>query len=171
MPVDCIQLRISTPTEPPVPGRGFYQLEEDALYVPVGPFGVDRHFYSFLESPPVRLEFDRSGRLIFIEIRTPRRQWPTEPAFDAPERVETADVRWLEFRDEFEPPELTADSTRNRLVLRFGERIVDRCYYIADGVVAGVDQTECLAAIWISGITDDLAGREIAAFRKDQRAD
>jgi len=154
-----------------VPGRGFYQLEEDALYVPIGPFGVDRHFFSFLESASTRLEFDRSGRLIFIEIRTPRRQWPTEPAFDAPERVETADVRWLEFREQFEPPQLVADDDKNRLVLRFGERDVDRCYYVADGVVAGIDPDNCLAALWVSGISDDLAGREIAEFRKQFRPD
>lgn len=154
-----------------MPGRGFYQLEEDALYVPIGPFGVDRHFFSFLESPSTRLEFDRSGRLIFIEIRTPRRQWPTEPAFDEPERVETADVRWLEFREQFEPPQLVADDDKNRLVLRFGERDVDRCYYVADGVVAGIDRENCLAALWVSGISDDLAGREIAEFRNQFRPD
>ena len=78
MAAQAIKLRISTPTEPIPPGRGFYQLEEDSLYVQIGLFSRDRRFFSYLESKNTRLDFDREGRLIFIEVDLPRRQWPVD---------------------------------------------------------------------------------------------
>jgi len=166
-----LRLRISTPTEPIPPGRGFYQLEEDALYVQVGLFSASRHFYSFLECDSVRFDLDRNGRLIFIEVAVARRRWPVVPPLVAPPIVEPADIRWLDFRSEIPPPTLATNRKRTMLRLAFADRLPARAYYLAEDVVAQVDQHDRLAAIWIVDITDDLAGQEIGAFRKHFRAD
>ena len=104
MTVERIRLRIATPIEPVMPGRGFYQLEEDALYVQVGLFSSGRRFYSFLESSNVLFDFDRLGRLIFMEVRVPRRRWEVDTTLEVPAIVQPADIRWLNFRDTIDHP-------------------------------------------------------------------
>ena len=109
MTVERIRLRIATPIEPVMPGLGFYQLEEDALYVQVGLFSSRRRFYSFLESRNVLFDFDRLGRLIFMEVRVPRRRWQIDATLQAPAVAQPADIRWLNFRDTIIEPRLTAN--------------------------------------------------------------
>lgn len=171
MALDAIQLRISTPTEPIVPGRGFYQLEEDSLYVQVGLFSAKRHFYSFLEGEHVRLEFDRTARLIFVEMTVPRRQWDVEPDLTAPDILEPADIRWLDFREQITDPEPTTNRNGTVLRLRFSAEEPIRNYYLAESIFVQVDRHDHLVVLWVDDIVDDLAGQEIGAFRKRYRAD
>jgi hypothetical protein len=98
MALTRLRARIETPTRTVAPGRGFYQLEEDVLSVQLGPFAGQRQCFSSLESDLVRLDMDRWGRLIGLEVFTPRRQWPvTDP--EPPRIAEPADIRWLDFRE------------------------------------------------------------------------
>jgi len=164
--IQSARLRISTPTEPISPGRGFYQLEEDALYIQIGLFDPDRRFFSYLESASVGLEFDRSARLIFIEVNQPRRFWEVEDSLAMPVAAEVKDIRWLDFRETIAEPQLTCNSLRTLLRLRFHNGRPWRNYYLADHVIMQVDEQDRLSAIWTDEIEDDLAGREIASFRK-----
>jgi hypothetical protein len=166
MPVETAQLRVTTPTEPIVPGRGFYQLEEDMLYVQVGLFNMTRRFYSWLESPTVRLELDREGRLIFIEVSRPRRQWPVDENLAPPDRAEIADVRWLDFRRQISEPELQTNRRRSMLRIVFSNRPVASSYYLAHEVILQADERHQPVAIWVCQIEDDLAGHEIGLWRK-----
>jgi hypothetical protein len=160
------RLKVSTPTEPIAPGRGFYQLEEDALYVQIGLFDPDFRFFSYLESESVHLELDRNARLIFIEVTQPRRHWEVSDDLMFPSVVEMADLRWLDFRESIHEPRLTANYSRTLLRVEYSTSSATRNYYLTRNVVAQVDSADHLAAIWINDIEDDLAGREIAAFRK-----
>ena len=171
MTLSNLRLRISTPAEPIVPGRGFYQLEEDALYVQIGLFTGNRPFFSYLESEHTRFDIDRNGRLIFIEIALPRRQWPVDPDLKPPEIIEPADIRFLNFRDQFPTPRLATNKRRTRLALLFDDVSPVRNYYLAEHVIARVDQSDHLAAVWIDDIIDDLAGQEIGAARRKSRHD
>ena len=163
------KLRISTPTEPILPGRGFYQLEEDSLYVQVGYFSGSRHFFSFLESDHIRFEIDRHGRVIFIEYNLPRRQWQVAKQFSLPQVVEPADIRWLDFREQIKDPTPFTNTLRTDLFLQFQECEQPLNYYLGDSVIIQVDNRNNLAGIWISDIVDDLAGQEISSFRKKLR--
>ncbi len=169
MAITLPKLRISTPTEPILPGRGFYQLEEDSLYVQVGFFSGTRHFFSFLESSHVRFEIDSHGHLIFIEYSLPRRQWRVAEPFSHPQVVEPADIRWLDFREQITEPTPLTNTLRTDLLLQFQECEQTWNYYLGDSVVLQVDNRDNLAGIWISGIIDDLAGQEISFFRKKLR--
>lgn len=166
MTIQAAQLRITTPTEPIVPGRGFYQLEEDVLYVQVGLFSSSRRFYSWLESPSVRLELDREGRLIFIEVDKPRRQWPVDEDLKPPNRAEIADIRWLDFRQQIPEPDLRTTPRRTILRIGFSDQRVTNAYYLGQEVVLQADERQRPIAIWICRIEDDLAGQEIGAWRK-----
>ncbi len=164
-----LRVRISAPIEPILPGRGFYQLEEDTLYVQVGPFTRKRRFYSYIEAPSVRFDLDSLGRLIFIEIMVPRARWPKAEDTRPPSVVEAADIRWLGFRESTRDPVITCAPDGSTVRLRFGDNPQLRNYYLAESVIAQVDNDDCVAAVWITDIVDDLAGRKIAAFRKSLR--
>lgn len=172
MTLTAIKLNISTPTEPILPGRGFYQVEEDTLFVQIGSFDKYHRFFSFLESNKVEFDFDRRGRLIFIEIGVPRRQWAVDPFLKPPDRVEAADIRWLNFRETIKAPSISTDKTRSVLKLSLnGNKTELLNYYLAQSVMVQTDANGRVAAIWVTKISDDMAGREIAAYRKTLRAD
>jgi len=169
MTLDIIKLSIATPSEPILPGRGFYQVEEDTLHVQVGPFSHNRRFFSWIESPNVRLDFDRQGRLIFIELATARRHWQTDPALTPPDICEPADIRWLDFRESVTEPVTVANPERNLVCISFKENGTPLNYHLADSLVCQVDRNYNLTSIWINDIVTDRAGKRIRAFRKKSR--
>ncbi len=169
MTVKTPKIRLETPSGDILPGRGFYQLEEDALYVQVGPFRRGHRFFSYLEAPHVRMEFDKAGCLAFIEVSKPRRQWPVDDKFKLPGKALPADIRWLDFRENMKAPTLATDSRKRHLLLRFSKTDPSGCYYLANHVLIQTDSDNNLVAIWVTDIIDDLAGREISAFRKGIR--
>ena len=169
MATKSLTLKISTPTEPILPGRGFYQLEEDALYVQVGLFNNERKFFSYLESDTVRFDLDRHGRVIFIELDKPRRQWPVDESLTLPEVAEPADIRWLNFREVITSPKLTTNKRRTLVRMVFTNEAPVKCYYLSENVLIEVDREGLLVSVWVDDIVDDLAGQEIAWFRKTLR--
>ena len=169
MTVKTPKLRIETPTGPLLTGRGFYQLEEESLYVQIAPFDKGRRFFSFLEASNVRLDLDKQGHLLFIEVNLARRHWTVDPDLQPPDSALPADIRWLDFRETIDTPEIFADKRRLTMLLRFSKEQPVGSYLLARNVVVETDQDNNLAAIWITDITDDLAGREISAFRKQTR--
>lgn len=166
MTLATTRLEISTPTEPIAPGRGFYQLEEDALYVQIGLFDPGCRFFSYLESESVQLELDRQARLIFIEVTRPRRHWEVADDLQFPRLAEMADLRWLDFRESMQEPRLATNYSRTLLHLQYRTHLPTRGFFLTENVIAEVDSADRLAAIWINNIEDDLAGREIASYRK-----
>ncbi len=169
MTVEPISLNVSTPTEPIMPGRGFYQLEEDSLFVQVGSFTNRRRFFSYLEASSVMFDFDRQGRLIFVEVDVPRRHWDAQPSLMPPQVIEPADIRWLNFRSSLKKPTLLTNERKTTLKMCFRATENPLNFYLAQSVIAQTDPEYRLSALWITDITDDLAGREISMFRKDLR--
>ncbi|MFH2047864.1 MAG: hypothetical protein ABIJ12_00300 [bacterium] len=169
MSLDSITLKISTPTEQLAPGRGFYQLEEDILYVQIGKFSSERKFYSYIESESLRLDIDKSGYLIFLEYKIPRRQWPVDDKFSLPKTIESADLRWIDFRERVGDPVVVTNKLRTKICFRFSDKPPKYSFYLAESVFLQMDKNDHLVAIWIDDITDDIAGKEIAAFRKKVR--
>lgn len=167
--MDRISLNISTPTEPIRPGRGFYQLEEDILFIQVGRFSFRRRFFSYLEAPNCWLDFDRDGRLIFIEMNTPQRQWETKSELSSPEVVEAADIRFLNFREKIPAPQIFTNPKQDLVKIKFGDNGGGMFYYLGEDVIAETDQNQHLSAIWVNKITTDFAGREIRKYRKANR--
>jgi len=169
MSLDSITLRISTPTEPIASGRGFYQLEEDILYVQIGTFSGERKFYSYIESESLRLDIDKSGHLIFLEYKLPRKLWPIDDNFSSPKTLESADLKWIDFRERVGDPAVYTNNNKSKICFRFSDNPAKYSFYLAESIFLQVDEKDYLVAIWIDDITDDIAGREISAFRKKVR--
>jgi len=165
--IEKIKVNVSTPSVTIPRGRGFYQLEEEELYLPViHNAGQKARFFSYLESDNISLQFDRDGRLIFIEVSLARRRWRERPNFTFPRNIRTADIRFLDFRNSLRPSRIFCDTTRQSLLLRFAPSTAGPLYYLAENLIAQLDNQNYLVAIYVTDIIDDLAGREIAAWRK-----
>jgi hypothetical protein len=153
---------------PLLAGGAFYQLEEDALYVQVG--APEQRFFSYIESDGVRLDMDREGRLLFIEVAIPRRRWWISDTIEWPDQSFPADMRWLNFRSEIATPSLFTNRKRNMLAIRFSPNDAVSCWALSHAVVSLVDAGGAVAQLLIRDIVDDVAGQEIAAFRRTHRA-
>jgi hypothetical protein len=164
-----IKLRIASPTELFMKGSGFYQLEEDALYVQLGQTDADSRFFSFIEAPNMRLDLDRTGRLLFIEVNAGRHTWIVDDDLRPPPSIGYADIRWLDFRREIAAPALSCNATKTSLCIQFSDLPITRSYCLAQSVIVRTTSEDCLASLIITDIVDDLAGQEIAAFRKELR--
>ena len=106
MPLKALSLKINAPTEKLPLGRGFYQLEEEILFLPVEYPNEKIRFFSYLESDTISLHIDRNGRLIFIELSLPRRRWEFRENLVLPEKSKSADIRFLDFRQRFVDPKV-----------------------------------------------------------------
>jgi hypothetical protein len=167
--LEKINLKIETPAGPIPSGRGFYQLDEEILFVQIGLFLNSRKFFSYLETDNLLLDIDRNGRLIFIELDLSRRRWVVERNLKAPKIVEPADIRWYNFRDEITPPKIITNNKKNVLKLEFSANLMPLYYHLADRVIVESTESKILTALWIVDIIDDFAGHEIGEFRKKKR--
>jgi hypothetical protein len=166
MPLKALNIRISTPTGKIPCGRGFYQVEEEELHVPIEYPPLRLRFFSFLDSDTVSLHLDREGRLIFIEIPLPVRRWKVRSNLVPPEQAEPADIRFLDFRTEIGRPSILCDPARENVMIRFSRSASANNYYLAENVIAQSADDGKLNAIWISDIVGDFAGRGLAAWRR-----
>ena len=181
---DCIQVRVITPAGTERFSRGFYQVEEDCLYVPLYPSG---HFYSYIDSessplrhsdptkPPgsisVNLDIDREGRLLFIHVKTPQRRWTISQQIEIPSTIETADLRFISFRANHSRARISATPDFSTMMISFAESDQARFYRITDNMIAGIAGNECLSALWLLDCVEDRGAREMAAWRKRLKAD
>jgi hypothetical protein len=166
MPSTSLRLRIAPSEQPEPSGQGFYQLEEDALYVQIGEFDNSHRFFSFIDGDKLRMDIDREGRLLFVELGVPRRNWPVDPNLAAPLPYLSRDVRWLDFRGTIPRPVISASPSRTVMRLGFSDASPVQTIALASAVFLQVDREQSAVALWVTKIGDDLAGREIAAFRR-----
>src|SRR5512138_233 len=166
MAIDKLTIRIDTPSDALPPGRGFYQIEEDVLFVPIGRQPQSKSaFFSFLESDTVRMDFDKTGRLLFLEITRPRGSWTVMADPIPPGHVPYADIRWLDFREHIPKPQILTNPERKLACVQFADRPGSSTSSLAESVILEVDDAHTAIRLWITEIVDDLAGKLIAAFR------
>lgn len=170
MPRLLPKLRISPPTGPLLPGRGFYQLEESSLYVQIGPYSSNGRFFSYLESDHVRFDIDKDGRLLFIEIAAGRHTWKVDQTLQFPNSSSPAELRWLDFRSSIPDPTIRTNPDRTLIHLGFPGAAPSQTLQIADSVITEATSDNHLAGLFVNDIVDDLAGQEIARFRQQYRA-
>ncbi len=164
-----MELAIRAPIGPLPPGRGFYQVEEDRLYVPVGPFDGGHRFFSYIDAQSVRFDLNKDGQLIFIEVLVARHNWPQAPRLPADPGGVAADIRWLDFREAMSEPELLTNHDRTQLLITLVDCPIATSYRLAEGVTLGLDAHSQPSRLWIDGIADDRAGLGIAAYRRMHR--
>ena len=166
--MSSLQLNISTPRQPIPQGMGFYQLEDESLYVQLGGIFESRRFFSYIDSPISRFDLDIEGRLVFFELTVPKRQWKIIENLVTPQIVEPADIRWLSFRKIIELPEILTDQCRTRLYLKLSDEKPALNYYLADKIILQSSAEWLACGILVTGIVDDTGGRKFAEFRRLQ---
>ncbi len=170
MPITAPKIRIASPAGLTPLGRGFYQLEEEILYLPVEYPDGRAKFFSYIESETISLQFDRDGRLIFVELTLPRRHWIVHPEVSFPRNAEPADIRFLDFRENMNNPIVSCDQYRQNIRIEFSSLVPASTFYLAKNLIGQVSADDYLIAIWATDFVEDLAGREIASWRKSIRA-
>lgn len=166
MPITTPEIQIRTPAGKIPSGRGFYQLEEESLYLPIEYPNLQKRFYSYLDSETVSLHTDRAGRLIFIEVDIPRRRWNIKENFVPPEIAKLAEARFLDFRKTLVEPKVFCDYNRDNLLILFDNQPAEQNIYLAENLITQVTENGYITAIWAFDFTDDMAGREIALWRR-----
>jgi len=157
---------IQTPAPEPRFSRGFYQVEEDSLYVPFHPA---RTFFSYLDSDEISLQTDNKGQLVFLQLQLPRASWNVTPKLACPEATVTADIRLVDFREQLPAETVTAPADKSTVRLAFAPASTTAAYRLTDSVVCEVTPDARLAALWITGIEDARAAAGMAAWRKQMK--
>ena len=171
MALDKIRVQIFNPSASLRCGHGFYQVEEDSLFVQLGQFSQSNRFFSYLESKDILLHINKYGQLIFVELNMPKRQWKTDPGFSLPITFTETDLLFVDFRKKIKAPSITSNKNKTLIKLHFEtdnkiDNSSDSSYLLSENVIAQVSKEQTLSSIFITGITDDFAGRELKKFRK-----
>ncbi len=163
--VSEIKVRVAGfPVTPGISG-GFYQAEEEALSNPIIHAEPRPRFYSALDAEGVSLQCDNKGRLIFVQVRKPRRLWiGSKGVSSAPSPA--ADIRFLDFRCRIPEPEYLCDSQKNSLLIKFGEVASSDSFRIGDNVVALIHNKKVLRGLFIDCLHTDRAGKALAKWRR-----
>jgi hypothetical protein len=157
-----IAVAVKTPVAFPPASRGFYQVEEEVLYVPVYPAG---EFFSYLDSSQLQIDIDRIGRLLFVHVLVPRRRWHIDRNLRIPTGAAEADIRFLDFRSKLPKAGLLTNADRSVLRVRFQTVRAATHYRLADRLMVDLAPDNTLASIWVAAIDDDRAARVMAAWR------
>lgn len=157
-----IAVAIKAPVAFPPASRGFYQVEEEVLYVPVYPSG---EFFSYLDSPQLQIDIDRIGRLLFMHVLVPRRRWRIDRNIRIPAGADEADIRFLDFRSRLPDASLLSDADRSILRVRFQTVRSATHHRMADHLIVDLAPDNTIASIWVTAIDDDRAACGMAAWR------
>ncbi len=166
MSTEQLKLKIEPSTREILPGRGFYQIDEDTLYVQIAQFDLEHRYFSQIKSEVVRLDLDRHGRLLFVEVSKPRTEWPAQKNMPKHGKLTSAEVKWLDFRTEINDPEIITNKDASEICLVFADKRDKKTIQLADSVVISISAENCLNRIWVSDIEDDNGGHKMAKYRK-----
>ncbi len=159
--LDRITIDMSTPARHTCVSRGFYQAEEDLLYVPIFPAEA---FYSYLDSEQLTLDIDNRGRLLLLQVLVPRRQWATTTAFP-PADARPADISFRDFRSQLPSAEFSVNSD-NALHIAFAGGVETKPYQLTENLLVEVNGDNTLCGFWVLDIVDDRGAQRMARWRK-----
>ena len=164
-----IQLKINTPIGPTKSGRGFYQLDEESLFVQIGLFTEQKHFFNYLESKTVLFDLDRTGQLIFIEVFKAKRHWVVDESITSPRGAEIADIRWLNFREQIPESVIKTNKLHDTIKIEFVANNTPLYFILAESIIIETDLSHRLTAVWVTSFDEDAGGQHIQQFRRKQR--
>jgi len=160
------RISIETPAAVSRFSRGFYQVEEDALYVPFHPAGT---FFSYLDSDQLSLQTDNQGQLVFLQLMLPRAGWIVDPTIAWPDVTMTADIRLLDFREQLPDVRVKVSPDKSLVRIAFASEADTVAYHLTETLICDVTPDARLAAMWIGDIEDDRAAVKMAAWRKTMK--
>ncbi len=163
-----IRIFIQSPAEGESFSRAFYQAEEETLIVSLFPEGK---FFSYLDSPQLSFDIDSRGRLLSIQVLVERKSWRTRKNLKPPPAPESADIRFIDFRDQMPEARIESTSDGKLMHIVFIDDHGFKAYRLTDKLKVEVTSDSYLAGIWILDIEDDRAAQELAAWRKQMKGE
>lgn len=162
--VERISLRLAGHPLIPAISAAFYQEEEESLSVPIIYDNPRPRFYSALDSESLSLQCDNSGRLIFVQIKKPRRLWIGSHGI-SPVPSPPADIRFLDFRCRIPEPEFMSDAKKRQLLIRFMPVHSSSSYQIGDNVFVYMSAEGELTGMYIDLVNSDRAGKKMSQWK------
>ncbi len=139
----------------------FYDQETDTLAVNILPFSP---YDSFVESEDIRIDTDRFGSPIYIEVARTRKEWEIDPALQVPSSQDDMVLSIRQTTRRFPGGTLIADPTKSFAFIRLLARRGVGVYRIADHLLAELADG-FLVGFWIDRIELDFGGRKQARWR------
>jgi len=164
--VPPVRLKLITPAENHIHSRGFYQEEEESLYVPLYPGG---RFFSYLDGDNIRLDIDNKGRLLFLSLNIPRRRWIKVPRLRFPAVPGSASMKIINFRDRLPRARIYSSLNIQNLHISLFKEPVENTYQLTPSLLIETGTNNNLTGFWIKGVEEDRAALKMAAWRKHMK--
>lgn len=162
MLLDKINVKIYPLFEKLLKGGGFYQVEESTLQITTSHTNSKNQFFSSLECDNFRIDTDQNGKILFIELYSPKKSWLVTENIKFPHNANKADIRILDFRKSIAIPKLLTNHNNTILKIEWFKEHSVAHYFIATDIVLEVNNNSQLTSIWINNITNDIAGKSLA---------
>ncbi len=141
----------------------FYDQESDILAVNILPFNP---YDAFVESEDIRIDTDRFGSPIYIEVAQAQKDWTIEPVLPFPSVSEAVELSIRETTRRFPGGSVSTDPAKSIARIRLLAREDGALYRVADHLLAEVADGY-LVGFWVDRIEMDFAGRKQARWRAE----
>lgn len=149
------------------PCRGFYDTIGDTLSVGIKQKGK---FKSTIDGEDCSFDLTRDGKILNIDIWTPRRDWTVERAIHPPEEYEKLNVLLDPAARELEVLDFLTDESRSTLNIKLSKDRVSRFVSSATNLIIELNDRDELLGLWLTNITDDINFQKEGEWRRSIKA-
>ena len=149
------------------PCRAFYDTIGDTLSVGIKQKGK---FKASIDGEACSFDLTRDGKLLNIDIWSPRRDWKVEKALHPPEEFIVQNVTFDSGADELEVVDLLTNAKRSILNIKFSKDRVAKFISPATSLIFELDDDNRLLGFWLTEIVDDLNFQQEGEWRRSIKA-
>ncbi len=149
------------------PCRAFYDTIGDTLSVGIKQKGK---FKASIDGEACSFDLTRDGKLLNIDIWSPRRDWKVEKALHPPEEFIVQNVLFDAGEDDLEVVDLLTNAKRSILNVKFSKDRVAKFISPATSLIFELDDDNRLLGFWLTEIVDDLNFQQEGEWRRSIKA-
>lgn len=149
------------------PCRAFYDTIGDTLSVGIKQKGK---FKASVDGEACSFDLTRDGKLLNIDIWSPRRDWKVEKALHQPEEFIVQNVSFDSAADDLEVVDLLTNAKRSILNVKFSKDRVAKFISPAASLIFELDDDNKLMGFWLTEIVDDLNFQQEGEWRRSIKA-
>ena len=149
------------------PCRAFYDTIGDTLSVGIKQKGK---FKASIDGEACSFDLTRDGKLLNIDIWSPRRDWKVEKTLHPPEEFIVQNVTFDAGADELEVVDLLTNAKRSILNVKFSKDRVAKFTSPATSLIFELGDDNKLLGFWLTEIVDDLNFQQEGEWRRSIKA-
>ena len=149
------------------PCRAFYDTIGDTLSVGIKQKGK---FKASIDGEACSVDLTRDGKLLNIDIWSPRRDWKVEKALHPPEEFIVQNVTFDAGADDLEVVDLLTNAKRSILNVKFSKDRVAKFISPASSLIFELGDDNKLLGFWLTEIVDDLNFQQEGEWRRSIKA-